>query len=262
MAEGAAPRRDDRVDVLGVRVSAIDPPMALARISGWIERGERHYVCCTNVHGITESRRDPALLAAHNESGLTTPDGVPLVWCGRLAGSRVIRRVYGPDLMLEVLATAVERGWSSYFYGGTPDTLAQLESRLIDRFPGLRIAGSWAPPFRELTPDEERSAIDAINAAGPDLVWVGLGCPKQEQWMHRHRAALRAPVLLGVGAAFDFHAGTKRQAPKWMQRVGLEWSFRLATEPRRLWRRYLLGNASFVLGLLRRPPRLVEGEHG
>lgn len=258
MADTEVVGHEQRVDVLGVLVSAIDPPTALDRITGWIERGERRYVCCTNVHGVTVSRRDPELRQAHNESGLTTPDGVPLVWCAHRAGARWVRRVYGPDLMLDVLGAAVERGWSSYFYGATPDTLERLETRLRERFPGLRIAGSWAPPFRDLTPDEQRDAIDAINAASPDLVWVGLGCPKQERWMHRHRGELRAPVLLGVGAAFDFHAGVKRQAPKWMQRVGLEWSFRLATEPRRLWHRYLVGNTRFVLAVLRRRPRLVE----
>lgn len=247
-----------RVDVLGVRVSVVDRPAALHRIAQWIERGERRYVCVTNVHGVTESGRDPELRDIHNESGLTTPDGVPLVWCGRWAGARTIRRVYGPDLMLDVLAAAVDRGWTSYLYGGTPDTLALLEARLLERFPGLRIVGSWSPPFRELTADEEAAAIGAINAADPDLVWVGLGCPKQERWMHRHRPALTAPVLLGVGAAFDFHAGAKRQAPAWMQRVGLEWAFRLASEPRRLWRRYLVGNTRFVLAVLRRRPRLVE----
>ena len=239
-------------------MSAVDPEMALARISGWIERRERRYVCVRDVHGIALGLRDPELRRINNESGLTTPDGMPTVWCGRYAGAHWMRRVYGPDLMLAVLEVAARRGWTSYLYGGSPESLDALEARLLERFPGLRIVGTWSPPFRELTPDEEVEVVGRINDAAPDLVWVGLSTPKQERWMHRHRDALQAPVLLGVGAAFDFHAGTKRQAPRWMQRNGLEWFFRLCTEPRRLWRRYLVGNTAFVWSVLRRRPRMVE----
>jgi len=249
-----------RVDVLGVRVSAIDPAMALERITGWIERRERRYVCVTGVHGVTESLRDPELQRIHNESGLTTPDGMPMVWCGRRAGATWMRRVYGPDMMSDVLQQAAQRGWTSFLYGSTPDTLALLESRLVAKFPGLRIVGTWSPPFRDLSAEEELDMVQRINAAAPDLVWVGLSTPKQERWMHRHRDGLHAPVLLGVGAAFDFHAGVKRQAPRWMQRSGLEWLFRLASEPRRLWRRYLVGNTRFVMAIVRRRPRLVEDD--
>ena len=249
-----------RVDVLGVHVSAINPTMALEQIAEWVDRGDRQYVCVTGVHGVTESRRDPELQSIHNASGLTTPDGMPMVWCGRWAGARWMRRVYGPDLMLEVVTEAAKRGWSSYFYGSTDATLSALVSNLSKRIPGMNVAGTYAPPFRPLTPEEDAAVVERINAARPDLVWVGLSTPRQERWMAAHRSVLDAPVLLGVGAAFDFHAGAKRQAPKWMQRSGLEWLFRLLSEPRRLWRRYLVGNSTFLWGIARRRPRLVQPE--
>jgi len=251
-----------RVDVLGVRVSAVNPAMALACIRGWIERGDRQYVCVTGVHGVTESLNDSELRRIHNESGLTTPDGVPIVWCGKRAGASWMRRVYGPDLMADVLRLAAEHGWTSYLYGSSPVTLALLEEKLPHRFPGLRIVGSCSPPFRDLTSEEERDIVRQINEAGPDLVWVGLSTPKQERWMHQFRAELQAPVLLGVGAAFDFHAGVKRQAPKWMQRSGLEWLFRMVSEPRRLARRYLKANTRFLYSIVRHPPTLVDDLDG
>jgi N-acetylglucosaminyldiphosphoundecaprenol N-acetyl-beta-D-mannosaminyltransferase len=248
----------DRVDVLGVHVSAINPAMALAEITRWVEAGEQHYVCVTGVHGVMESQRDSRLRAIHNGSGLTTPDGMPMVWAGRRAGATWMKRVYGPDLMLDVLARAADRGWSSYFYGGKDGVPELLAERLAARFPGLRIAGTYSPPFRALTPEEDEAIVERINAARPDLVWVGLSTPKQERWMAAHVGRLQAPVLLGVGAAFDMHAGTLRQAPPWMQRSGLEWAYRLYREPRRLWRRYFSNNPRFVLGIIRRPPRLLR----
>jgi len=247
---------DLRVDVLGVHVSAIDLQMAVDKISSWIEQHERRYVCVTGVHGVMEAQRDPELARIHNESGLTTPDGMPMVWAGRRAGASWMSRVYGPDLMLALLARAAERGWSSYFYGGAEGTPEQLVANFGRRFPGLRIAGAYSPPFRQLSPEEDAKAVAAINASGADLVWVGLSTPKQERWMYEHRPLLAAPVLLGVGAAFDFHAGLLRQAPAWMQRSGLEWMYRLYREPRRLWRRYLRNNPAFVVRIARRPPRL------
>lgn len=247
-----------RVDVLGVRVSAIDPRAALDLIAGWIERKERQYVCVTPVYSVTLGLDDPELRRILNESGMTTPDGMPIVWCGRYAGAEWIRRVYGPDLMADVLERSVGEGWTSFLYGVTPETLDALERRLVERYPGLRIVGSWSPPFRDLTPEEDEDVIRRINEADPDLVWVGLSTPKQERWMDAHRHALNAPVLVGVGAAFDFHAGTKRQAPRWLRDIGLEWMFRLLTEPRRLWRRYLVGNTRFLWAIVHRPPRLVD----
>jgi N-acetylglucosaminyldiphosphoundecaprenol N-acetyl-beta-D-mannosaminyltransferase len=247
-----------RVDVLGVHVSAIDPPMALAEIERWIGSREQHYVCVTGVHGIMESQRDPELREIHNRSGLTTPDGMPMVWAGHRAGASWMKRVYGPDLMLDVLAHSTERGWTNYLYGGKEGVPELLGERLVERFPGLRIVGSYSPPFRTLSAEEDAAITEQINAANPDLVWVGLSTPKQERWMAAHIGRLQAPALLGVGAAFDIHAGTLRQAPGWMQRSGLEWAYRLYREPHRLWRRYFSNNPRFVVAILRRPPRLLR----
>lgn len=244
--------------MLGVHVSAVDPQQALREIARWVTEGDQHYVCVTGVHGVMESQDDPELAAIHARSGLTTPDGMPMVWAARAAGERHTDRVYGPDLMLMLCELAESRGWSSYFYGGKEGVPELLAERLRVRFPGLRVAGTYSPPFRPLTAEEDDAVVDAINASGAQLVWVGLSTPKQERWMAAHRARLRAPVLLGVGAAFDMHAGLLPQAPRWMQRSGLEWSYRLIREPRRLWRRYLGNNPRFVLRILRRPPRVVE----
>jgi N-acetylglucosaminyldiphosphoundecaprenol N-acetyl-beta-D-mannosaminyltransferase len=244
------------VDVLGVHVSAIDMSMAVGEIARWIEEGEQHYVCVTGVHGVMESQRDPELRLIHNASGLTTPDGMPMVWAGRRAGA-TISRVYGPDLMLAVCALAEERSWSSYLYGGQSHVPELLSAQLRRRFPRLRIVGSYSPPFRPLTPEEDKRVVRAINDAAPDLVWVGLSTPRQERWMASHVGKLDAHALLGVGAAFDIHAGLLPQAPRWMQSHGLEWAYRLFREPRRLWRRYLSNNPRFVYRILRRPPRLL-----
>lgn len=248
---------EQRVDVLGVHVSAVDPERALEQVTEWVTAQARHYVCVTGVHGVMESQADPELLQVHNRSGMTVPDGMPLVWCAHRAGLADTSRVYGPDLMLSVLERAAERGWRSYFYGGAEGVPELLAERMAERFPGLRVAGAESPPFRPLTELESRETAERINASGADLVWVGLSTPKQERWMARHREALAAPVLLGVGAAFDFHTGRVRQAPAWMQQRGLEWLFRLVMEPRRLWRRYLSNNPRFVAALLRCPPRAV-----
>ena len=254
----AEPAAIARVDVLGVGVSALDMPTAVSEISRWIDEGEQHYVCVTGVHGVMESQADPGLRDIHNRSGLTTPDGMPMVWAGRWAGVEHMDRVYGPDLMLELLQVAAQRGWRSFFYGGAEGTPELLARRLQERFPGLLVAGTHSPPFRPLTDDEDADVVARINGSGADIVWVGLSTPKQERWMADHVERLDAPVLLGVGAAFDIHAGTLRQAPRWMQRAGLEWLFRLLAEPRRLWRRYLRNNPLFVLSILRRPPKLLR----
>jgi N-acetylglucosaminyldiphosphoundecaprenol N-acetyl-beta-D-mannosaminyltransferase len=239
-----------RENVLGVGVSALNPALAAETIEGWIHAGRRHYVCITGVHGVIESRRDPAVRAIHNAAGLVTPDGMPLVWLLRAAGHRDAARVYGPDLMLLLLERSLAAGFTHFFYGAAEATLSELRHKLKARFPGLRIVGSIAPPFRPLTPAEDEEVVAAINRAGPDIVWVGLSTPKQEIWMAEHRSRLAAPVLIGVGAAFDFHAGRVRQAPRWIQRRGLEWLFRLYQEPRRLWRRYLYGNTRFVVEII------------
>lgn len=253
--------RIQRVDVLGVGISAIDMDMAVDEITRWIETAEQHYVCVTGVHGVMECQQDAELLEIHNESGLTTPDGMPMVWSARWAGQRQVRRVYGPDLMLALCRRAAERGWSSYFYGGNAGVPELLAERLQARFPGLETAGTYSPPYRELTEEEDRRIVEAINEAAPDIVWVGLSTPKQERWVARHAGRVHAPALIAVGAAFDFHAGRIRQAPAWMRRSGLEWLYRVYREPRRLWKRYLKNNPAFVAAILRRPPR-VRSERG
>jgi N-acetylglucosaminyldiphosphoundecaprenol N-acetyl-beta-D-mannosaminyltransferase len=249
-----------RVDVLGVGVSAIDMRQALEAIHGWINRRELQYVCVTGVHGVMESRRDPDLQRIHNRAGLVTPDGMPLVWLARRAGFPWVNRVYGPDLLLACCEASRQHGYRHFFYGGGPGVPERLAERLVARFPGLQVAGTNSPPFRSLLPEEDTAIVEQINAAAPDIVWVGLSTPKQERWMDAHRPRLEAPVLIGVGAAFDFHAGTKRQAPRWMQRSGLEWLFRLSQEPRRLWRRYSYNNTRFVIELLVQRGRTRSGE--
>jgi len=235
-----------QANILGVKVSAIDMEMAVRTIEDWIARRESHYVCVTGVHGVMESQRDEEVRRIHNAAGLVTPDGMPLVWLSRLMGFSHVERVYGPDLMLAVCARSITQGYRHFFYGGAPGVAEKLALRLQSRFPTLQVVGTYSPPFRPLTPEEDAAVVRCINAAQPDIVWVGISTPKQESWMNEHVGRLSAPVLVGVGAAFDFHAGVKRQAPRWMQHWGLEWLFRLMTEPRRLWRRYLINNSCFL----------------
>jgi N-acetylglucosaminyldiphosphoundecaprenol N-acetyl-beta-D-mannosaminyltransferase len=238
--------RPPRTDVLGVGISAINMQQALATIRSWIISADRQYVCVTNVHAVMECQRDESIRRAHNEAGLCTPDGMPLVWLNRMAGRREVSRVYGPDLLAACCAMSVQEGFSHYFYGGDEGVADRLSVRLRSRFPGLNVAGTYSPPFRELSEEEDEAIMERINACRPDVVWVGLGCPKQERWMWLHRDRLDAPVLVGVGAAFDYHAGLKKQAPPWVQRIGMEWFFRLLTEPRRLAPRYLKTNPLFL----------------
>ncbi|HYD29487.1 MAG TPA: WecB/TagA/CpsF family glycosyltransferase [Azospirillaceae bacterium] len=235
----------NRVNILGIPVQVQTMAQAVARIASWIERRAPRYVCVTTVHGVMESQRDPALKAIHNAADMVTTDGMPLVWLCRAHG-HAAERVYGPDLMLEICAASPMRGWRHFLYGTTDTVLDKLAANLQARFPGLCIAGRYAPPFRPLTEQEDAEVVERINAARPDIVWIGLSTPKQERWMAVHLGRVTAPVMIGVGAAFDFHAGTKRQAPRWMQRNGLEWLFRLVSEPRRLAYRYLVFNTLFL----------------
>ncbi|MBC7265043.1 MAG: WecB/TagA/CpsF family glycosyltransferase [Chloroflexi bacterium] len=239
-----------RVNILGVSISAINMALALETIEGWIARREPHYVCVTSVHGVMESQRDDVLRRIHNAAGLVTPDGMPLVWLSRLMGFWHVERVYGPDLMLALCKRSVTNGYRHFFYGGAQGVPNQLAVTLQRRFPGLRVVGTHSPPFHPVTPEEDAQAVQMINAADPDVVWIGLGTPKQERWMAEHRGCLAPPVLIGVGAAFDFLTGRRPQAPRWMQCAGLEWLFRLLSEPRRLWRRYLINNPLFLLLVL------------
>jgi len=238
-----------RVNILGVGVSAIDMSQALEIVEGWLARREPRYVCITGVHGIMESQRDEALRRIHNRAGLVTPDGMPLVWLSRLHGQHHVERVYGPDLLLACCERWVVKGYRHFFYGGGEGVAQRLADRLCRQYPGLIVAGTCTPPFHSLSAAEDRAIVREINDAAPDIVWVGLSTPKQERWKDSHVGRVRS-VLIGVGAAFDFHAGTKKQAPRWMQRSGLEWLFRLGMEPRRLWRRYLRNNPEFIWRVL------------
>jgi N-acetylglucosaminyldiphosphoundecaprenol N-acetyl-beta-D-mannosaminyltransferase len=220
--------------------------IALDALEQWVTRREAKYVCVTGVHGIIESHWSPHVKAIHNSAGMVTPDGMPLVWLSRLKGFRDANRVYGPDLMLATCERFSGRGFRHFFYGGAPGVAEQLVGRLGELFPNVKIVGTYCPPFRAMTAEEDEHAVETIRAASPDIVWVGLSTPKQEIWMARHVEKLAPSVLIGCGAAFDFIAGVKAQAPRWVQRAGLEWAFRLITEPRRLWRRYLLNNPLFI----------------
>lgn len=245
-----------RIDVLGVEISAIDLELAVKQIRTWVSVRSRNYVCVRDVHGVVASQRDPELLDIHNRAGMVTPDGMPLVWCGRLAGASWTRRVYGPDLMLAVCEESTVDGTRHFLYGAGPGVADELAEKLRSRFPDIQIVGTYSPPYGDLTEDEATETAAMINEARPDIVWVGLSTPKQERWMANFRQRLEAPVLIGVGAAFDMHSGRVRQAPAWIRRLGFEWLFRLAVEPRRLWRRYLVAIPTFLVRIARRPPRL------
>jgi N-acetylglucosaminyldiphosphoundecaprenol N-acetyl-beta-D-mannosaminyltransferase len=251
-----------RINVLGIDVSAIDLGVAAQTIADWIEHDRREYVCVTGVHGVIESQRDPVLKEIHNAAGMVTPDGMPLVWCGMVAGARGMTRVYGPDLMLKVCGESEATELRHFFYGAAEGVADELASNMREWFPNLDVVGTHSPPFRDLTDEEVHQTVHMINLARPDIVWVGLSTPKQERWMSQFRGMLDAPVLIGVGAAFDIHAGRVSQAPHWMQRSGLEWLFRLSVEPKRLWRRYLSVIPAFMFQIVMRPPRLVAKPGG
>jgi N-acetylglucosaminyldiphosphoundecaprenol N-acetyl-beta-D-mannosaminyltransferase len=237
----------ERLDVLGVHVSAADSALAAGEIDRWIRDGYRDYVTLTGVHGIMESVRSPEIRRVHNAAGLVLPDGTPLVWLLRQGGFKIATCVRGSDFMSSLFERSERTGYRHFLYGASPRTLELLEENLKNRFPAAEIVGSHAPPFRPAGAAEDDAVIERINASGAHLVWVGLSTPKQELWMARHRPRLSAPALIGVGAAFDFHAGLMRQAPRWLQGTGLEWLFRMAMEPRRLGKRYLRNNPTFLL---------------
>ena len=241
--------------VLGVPLALTDYSSTLDWIDGSIAARRPGYICVAAVHTVMASREDAELRHAVLASDLTVPDGQPLVWAMNLLGHSLPSRVYGPDLFMYACERAAETGARFYLYGGREESLERLRSELPRRYPGLRLAGVQHAPFRDLTDEEAAETAAAINASGADVVWVGLGVPLQEKWMAKMRERLDAPVLIGVGAAFDFHAGVKKQAPDGLQRLGLEWAFRLSQEPRRLWRRYLHYNPRFVTGFARQYAR-------
>jgi N-acetylglucosaminyldiphosphoundecaprenol N-acetyl-beta-D-mannosaminyltransferase len=233
--------------VLGVRVHALQIPETVAQVEAWIEqRAPERFVSFSGMHGVSESLLDRSIRDVLNAADLVVPDGMSLVWVGRRRGlaKRLQRRVYGPEFM-ETFIRETGGRYRHYFYGGADGVADRLAEKLHRRY-GIQVAGTYCPPFRPLTGQEEADLEAKVRAASPDLLWVGLSTPKQERWMYAHRGRLGVPVLLGVGAAFDFHSGTVVQAPAWMQENGLEWLFRLMVDRKRLWRRYLIGGSRFA----------------
>jgi N-acetylglucosaminyldiphosphoundecaprenol N-acetyl-beta-D-mannosaminyltransferase len=246
-ASAVAPVLPERADVLGVPLAVSDYEQVVAWMEGMIEADARGYLTAAAVNLVMSAREQPETAAAVRDATLAVPDGQPLVWALKALGHGEATRIYGPDLMAAFCARAAQRGIPVYLYGGrTPEALAMLQARLRERFPGLPIAGSFSPPFRPLSEREQVELAERIDSSGAAVVWVGIGQPKQERWMQEMRPRLSAPLLVGVGAAFDFHAGLVSQAPAWMQRAGLEWVYRLSREPRRLWRRYARYNPRFI----------------
>jgi N-acetylglucosaminyldiphosphoundecaprenol N-acetyl-beta-D-mannosaminyltransferase len=234
-------------DILGVPVAMVDYDRAMDVMDTLVERRERGYVCAAPVHALMVAQDDPEMLAALRGSTLVVPDGMPLVWASNLLGESLTDRVYGPELMQRYSDRCVERGHRVWLYGGRDQgSLVQLALSMRRRHPGISIVGGYSPPFRPLTEGEEANLVTQINEARPDVLWVGIGVPKQEKWMARMRGRLDVPVMCGVGAAFDFHSGRVPMAPAWMQDRGLEWIYRMGQEPRRLMRRYLTTNPRFV----------------
>lgn len=237
---------DPTIPILGVRVSAITYTDALREIGRWIVEGKRHYVCVAAVHLLMECPKNRTLLGGVNGAGLVTPDGMPLVWLLRLYGRKNAQRVYGPTLTVKLCALAARRGWRVFLLGGASGQSNEVERALLRQFPKLRIVGRHDTPVRPIPSVQNKKIIAKINQTKPELVFIGLGCPRQELWMIENRKKLDAPVLIGVGAAFDFLSGSVRQAPVWIQHAGLEWMYRLLREPKRLWYRYTVMNATFV----------------
>jgi N-acetylglucosaminyldiphosphoundecaprenol N-acetyl-beta-D-mannosaminyltransferase len=239
-----------RKKVVGSQIDITDMQQCLDRTVMWASRGESRYVCACNVHTVVTARREPAFAKAIDMADLATPDGAPIAWCLRRAGASAQRRIAGPDLMWRCCARAAAEGLPIFLYGARNETLRRLCARLVREFPGIVLAGCHAPPFRSLTPSEDERIVRTIEDRGARIVFVALGCPRQELWMAAHRGRIHA-VMIGVGAAFDFHAGVIARAPQWMQAAGLEWLYRLSAEPLRLWRRYLVTNTRFLVYLLR-----------
>ena len=246
-AEVSAVELPPSVDILGIPLARIDYSAMIELMDEFVAAGQRGYVCVANVHSVMASKEDPELEAALLGSSVNVPDGQPLVWAINLLGHSLADRVYGPELMWRACAHAAKTGQRLYLYGGrNQGALVQLALNLRKSHPGLKIVGGYSPPHRTLTDDETASVLEEINQSKPDVVWVGIGVPKQEKWMAQMRPLIDAPLMLGVGAAFDFHAGLVPQAPNWMQKAGMEWAFRLVQEPRRLWKRYFRYNPRFV----------------
>ncbi len=239
----------ERTNVLGVHVNVLNMEDAIALCDAQIRSNRQGYVCVTDVHGVIEAQTDSTFRSILNNSYMTTPDGMPLVWVGRLQGHAEMRRVYGPDLLMALCGVSAERGYRHFFFGGKPGVADRLTARLRTKFPGLQVVGTYAPPFRPLTAVEEQQLAAQVAEARPDVFWVGLGLPKQERFMAQYCGRLDAKLMIGVGAAFDIHAGLVREAPQWMKDAGLQWLHRLCQEPGRLGSRYAVCIPRFMWGV-------------
>jgi|ERR1035438_6376140 N-acetylglucosaminyldiphosphoundecaprenol N-acetyl-beta-D-mannosaminyltransferase len=239
--------------ILGVPLKAIEIHELVSQMERWIDWGERgHCLTFANVHVVMEAQRDRAFREILlDDAVLNLPDGMPLIWLGRALGFDLKRRVYGPDLMRAFCESAARKGYRHFFYGGAPCVPERLAANIKGQYPETRVVGTYSPPFRPLTQTEDDEVVEMINAARPDVLWLGLGCPKQEKWAFEHRLRLHVPVIASVGQAFDIYSGRVKQAPAWMRENGLEWFYRLITNPRRLWKRYLVYNSQFVFLLAR-----------
>jgi N-acetylglucosaminyldiphosphoundecaprenol N-acetyl-beta-D-mannosaminyltransferase len=235
--------------ILGVPVQPTSYPAAIAQIMAWAEKNESRYVCAANVHMVMEAHDSPEYMKVVNQADLVTPDGMPLVWAMRRLGFPKQERVYGPDLAIQLIDAAAKNSMPIGFYGSSAEVLEHLVNKIRKEYPSVKIAYSFSPPFRPTSREEDAQIIHEINGSGARILLVGLGCPKQEEWMSQHKDKIKV-VMIGVGAAFDFHAGVKPQAPAWMQNRGLEWLYRLIHEPRRLWKRYLYHNPRFTILVL------------
>src|SRR6266567_336731 len=241
----ACQRQSRTFTVLGVRVNAVQIPDVMAQMERWIsERRQCHFIAVTGMHGVTEAQHEGSFKQILNSADLVVPDGMPLVWLGRRQGYPLERRVYGPELM-QTFCCVTGSKYRHFFYGGMPG-VPTLLAEILQKNSGIQVVGIHSPPFRTLSKEEDEEILAQINAVKPDVLWIGLNTPKQEQWMYEHRPKLRVPVVVGVGAAFDLNCGRIKQAPRWMRENGLEWFFRLCQEPRRLWRRYLIYGSEFL----------------
>ncbi len=239
-----------RCDILGSKVNVIKTDEALNNIEDLLNRQSSSYICFSNVHTIVTGRQNLKFRDITNNASIVFPDGMPLVWLCKFNGYCDLEKCSGPDLMEKIFEVSEKKGYTHYLYGSTQETLRLLYNNLKCKYKTLKIVGMFSPPFRPLTEEEDKMLLDSINKLDPDFIWVGLGAPKQEIWMMEHVNKIKSSVLIGVGAAFNFHSGLVKRAPLWMQNIGLEWLYRLMQEPRRLWKRYLITNALFIYYIL------------
>jgi len=235
-----------KVNVLGTGITILNFPLLIGQLDSWIDEKHGDYVCVTGMHGVMESIKNDELRNIHNSAGMVTPDGMSMVWYGKLKGHKNMERVCGPDLFPAICEHSVAKGYTHFFYGGNEGVPELLKEKMEERFPGLNVIGIYSPPFRPLTEEEDEAIIKRINDLKPNFVWVGISTPKQEKWMSAHQGKLGSSIMFGVGAAFDMHSGKKKRGPKWIQKSGFEWFYRMCQEPKRLGKRYLVNIPSFV----------------